>query len=110
MLIDEDTRNGFSAIVLARGVSCLEDIGPEIDAADPHGVVPRRSLVLCAGLSEIGVEVASSLGAREVEQEVALLAASISLLTKIDDERIDSLAFHGGGSSSRSALRDKTER
>lgn len=82
--------------ILDEGRRSLSRLGAEVAAADPHRSVPPRSRLLCAGLARLATEVGAALGAGAREREVADLAASISLLTKIDDEVIDALAFHGG--------------
>ncbi|NUP14320.1 MAG: hypothetical protein HOW73_50455 [Polyangiaceae bacterium] len=110
MLIDDLRRTSFNAIVLERGVRCLEHIGDTVDAADPCGRVLHRSRILCAGLSVLATETAAALGAHDDLAEVADLAASLSLLTKIDDEIIDGLTFHSGADTDRDELRRKTAR
>ena len=102
-------RNDFGKRVIERGANCLSRLEQEIDEADPDGSVPPRSRVLCAGLAELATTVLDAVGPVSEEAAVADLAASLSLLTKIDDEVIDSLAFHGGTATPRRALHDKTK-
>src|SRR5688572_26522762 len=102
-------RNDYGMRVIDRGRAALERLGHEIDDADPAGSVPPRSRVLCAGLAELAAGVLAALGPREREHDVSDLAASLSLLTKIDDEVIDGLAFHAGTASPREIVREKTE-
>jgi hypothetical protein len=101
--------NDYGMRVIDRGRASLGRLGREIDEADPGGSVLPRSRVLCAGLAELATGVLSVLGPRDREHDVTDLAASLSLLTKIDDEVIDSLEFHGGAASARDFVRKKTE-
>jgi hypothetical protein len=94
--------------VIDEGRACLARLGREIDDADPQGLVLPRSRLLCAGLARLATEAAEALGAGSARTEVADLAASISLLTKIDDEVIDSFGFHGGASSDPGEVARKT--
>lgn len=94
--------------VLEEGRTSMSRLGAAVDAADPAGLVLPRSRLLCAGLARLAVEVARSLGAGARQREVADLAASISILTKIDDEVIDSRAFHGGMAADRLLVTRKT--
>ncbi len=102
-------RNDYGMRVIDRGRASLDRLGHEIDEADPGGSVLPRSRVLCAGLAELAAGVLGTLGPLEREPEVTDLAASLSLLTKIDDEVIDSLVFHGGSKTDRESLREKTK-
>jgi hypothetical protein len=90
------------------GRACLARVGAEVDDADPGGLVVPRSRLLCAGLARLATEVANALGAGSRREEIADLAASISLLTKIDDEVIDALAFHGGARSEAADVARRT--
>ncbi len=99
MLASSGHRLDWTTEVIDEGRACLARLGREIDEADPDGLVLPRSRLLCAGLARLATETAEALGAGSARTDVADLAASISLLTKIDDEVIDSLAFHGGSSS-----------
>jgi hypothetical protein len=94
--------------VLDEGRTAMSRLGAAVDEADPAGLVLPRSRLLCAGLARLAVEVARSLGAGERAREVADVAASISILTKLDDEVIDARAFHGGAATDRLTLARKT--
>lgn len=78
----------------------LQSFAPLIDRADPHGTVSPRSRMLCAGLAGLARACLSGLASgpvpREVARSVGEAAAMLSLLTKIDDQVIDALDFHGG--------------
>lgn len=98
------------------GRRCLAELAPLLDHADPRGTIGRRSRVLCAALSQLGIEVHSALDGRDgadrtldgVHHDVALAAALLSLLTKLDDQVIDSMPFHGGEATDRDTLRTQT--
>ncbi len=78
-------------------------------AADERGLVAPRSRVLCAALGALATEAARALGASARDAEAAGLAgAALSLLSKLDDEVIDSLAFHGGPASARDDVEART--
>jgi hypothetical protein len=102
-------RDDYGSRVIERGRASLGRLGRAIDDADPEGLVLPRSRVLCAGLAELAVTVLGALSPVSDEGEVVDLAASLSLLTKIDDEVIDSLSFHGGQSAPRGRVRARTE-
>ena len=68
------------------------------------GVEPR-SRILCCGLSELALELHRSLGGTEPER-VGLLAAALSLVTKVDDQVIDAPELHRGVPTR--ALRERT--
>ncbi len=74
----------------------LERCGSLIATADPQGTVSQPSRILCAGLAVLALEAYRSLGGREHSGDVGIAAAMLSLLTKIDDQVIDSASFHGG--------------
>lgn len=95
------------ARVLSLGTWFLSRCGDDVDRADPDDSVPLRSRVLCAGLSTLALCVAPP---GDGQDAIAVLAASLSLLTKIDDEVIDARAFHCGFDQDRRALREKTQR
>ncbi|MBL9026029.1 MAG: hypothetical protein JNL21_27805 [Myxococcales bacterium] len=99
---------GWTNEILEEGRAALGRLGASIDAADPGRVVLPRSRLLCAGLARLATEVGAALGAGARAVEIADLAASISLLTKIDDEVIDARAFHGGSATDRDELRART--
>ena len=94
--------------LLAAGDRYLAALGPAVDAADPEGLVAPRSRLLCAGLGLLAEAAYGALGGRGRAGEVGRAAAMLSLLTKIDDQVIDALAFHGGAGGERGALRART--
>ncbi|NUO50429.1 MAG: hypothetical protein HOV80_16360, partial [Polyangiaceae bacterium] len=108
MLASSTHRLDWTTEVMDEGRASLARLGHEIDEADPEGLVLPRSRMLCAGLARLATEVAGALCAGEAKREVADVAASISLLTKIDDEVIDSFAFHGGASGDPGEIARKT--
>ena len=77
----------------------LERCEPLAAAADPHGAVSPPSRLLCAALSALGLEAYRALGGQRHGTAVGTAAAMLALLTKIDDQVIDSAAFHGGMNS-----------
>lgn len=101
-------RRDLTADLLARGDRALAALGPALDAADPHDRVTPRSRLLCAGLGLLAEEAYRALGGRRRTADVGHAAALLSLLTKIDDQVIDALPFHGGAGTDRDALRART--
>jgi hypothetical protein len=96
---------------LARaGERHLGVLASELDAADPSKLVRAPSRLLCAALGELAAAGYEALGGRQSRADVALGAAALSLLTKLDDEVIDSLAFHGGPATPRETVRTATRR
>lgn len=71
-------------------------------------VVSPRSQFLCAALSALASGCHADLGARRWSAPVAEAATLLALLTKVDDDVIDSLAFHGGHATDRRQLSRKT--
>jgi hypothetical protein len=90
------------------GRAFLDTLGPELDRADPDGRVAPRSRLLCAALGLLAQATHDALGGGPLGKEVGLAAAALSLLTKIDDEVIDSALFHGGPSALRHEVRQRT--
>ena len=77
--------------------------------ADPRALVSPRSQLLCAGLGELSASAARALGATDDDAErCGAAGAALSLLTKIDDEVIDALSFHGGPEATRHKVADDT--
>ena len=80
----------------------LADFGPLIERADPRASVSPRSRMLCAGLAGLARACLRGLAPEPdaidptLAREVGEAAAMLSLLTKIDDQVIDALDFHGG--------------
>jgi hypothetical protein len=100
----------WPARLLHTGTAQMAELGPMTDAADPDGTVSLRSRLLCAGLSELGSATYAALGGARHGNQVARAASLLSLLTKIDDQVIDSRTFHGGWRTDRDTLRDRTRR
>jgi hypothetical protein len=98
----------LGADLLAAGDRHLAALGPAIDAADPEARVAPRSRLLCAGLGILAEAAYGALGGSGRAGEVGRAAAMLSLLTKIDDQVIDALPFHGGSAGDRGALRART--
>lgn len=90
------------------GRSFLDTLGPAVDRADPDGRVAPRSRLLCAALGLLAQATHDALGGGPHRHEVGLAAAALSLLTKVDDEVIDSLRFHGGPAGLRHEVRQRT--
>lgn len=78
------------------GEQLLVELAPLLLAADPQGTVTAPSRMLCAALGLLGQECYAGLGGQTQRAQVGRAAAMLSLLTKIDDQVIDSAAFHGG--------------
>lgn len=80
------------------------------DAADPalvpwaEGTVKPPARRLCGGLSLLAQVTAEDLGASTSADPGAHCGALLAILTKIDDEVIDAMAFHGGRATDRTAL------
>ena len=91
----------------ARALAILGELQPLLDQADPTGLVGPQSRVLCAALSGL-----ASWAEGPHQAEVCRLSAMLSLLTKIEDQVIDAMPFHGGPAlrdeAARAALRAKT--
>jgi hypothetical protein len=98
----------LGAALVAAGDRYLADLGPAALAADPEARVAPRSLLLCAALGLLAEAAYGALGGSCRRGEVGRAAAMLSLLTKIDDQVIDALAFHGGSGAERGALRART--
>ncbi len=80
-----------------------------VDAADVERLVLPRSRWLCAALGELAGVTFDALTRDDLpglREEVTRAAAGLSLLTKVDDQRIDGRDFHAG--VSRDALRERT--
>lgn len=87
----------------------LAALGHAVAAADPSDSVTPRSRTLCAGLAGLARACYAALGGTRQADAVGQAAAMLSLLTKIDDQVIDALGFHGGPRArDRFALEAKT--
>lgn len=91
-------------LLLQVGRMHLEGCRPLLAAADPHGTVSPPSRLLCAGLAALGLEAYRALGGWRHAADVGTAAAMLALLTKIDDQVIDSAAFHGRARSEPDAV------
>lgn len=89
----------------ATGAACLDALSGQLAGADPLGTVRPQSRVLCAALGEVSGACYADLGGSRVAAEVRRVGAMLALLTKIDDQVIDGLAFHGGMVEAREAVR-----
>jgi len=85
----------------------LARLATSITTGDPAGLVPLRSRLLCATLGDLATACYAGLGGTSRAREVGDAAALLSLLTKIDDQVIDSPAFHGGLSPAAAAARTR---
>lgn len=98
-------------ILLRTAAQHLRTLAPTIAAADPRASVSARSRMLCAGLACLARACYAALGGVARGDAVGEAAAMLSLLTKIDDQVIDALEFHGGPlerGRGRRALEHKT--
>jgi hypothetical protein len=116
----------FTPELLDAGDRYLREIGDAVTAADPEARVEPRSRLLCAALgllAEITLQAlgggdhpgigsafhdGAASGPKPRASGVGAAAAMLSLLTKIDDQVIDALAFHGGAGADRAAVEAKT--
>jgi hypothetical protein len=98
----------FEPELVARGTRELSALGEMLSAADPEGLVAPRSRVLCAGLGHLGVLGLRALGGGPSEEAVSRAAALLSLVTKVDDQVIDALPFHGGSETPGDVARRRT--
>ena len=73
----------------------LKRCEPLLAAADAQGTVSLASRLLCAGLAALGLEAYRALGGRGHAADVGTAAAMLALLTKVDDQVIDSADFRG---------------
>ena len=89
------------ALLLDTARAHLPGLASVIAAADPEGRVTPRSQVLCAGLAVLARSGYAALGGTRHAHAVGDAAAMLSLLTKIDDQVIDALEFHGGPLAAR---------
>jgi hypothetical protein len=92
------------AALFDTGRQVLPRLLPELDQADPMGTIQPAARLLCCGLAELASQVHVAVTG-VVSDDVVLTAARLALLTKLDDEVIDSLAFHGGSVTPRPELR-----
>ena len=97
----------IGSILLHTGSVYLEHCKPLVATADPRGTVSNSSRLLCAGLATLSLEAYKSLGGRLHVKDVGIGAAMLSLLTKIDDQLIDSFSFHGGMGSDPEEVADQ---
>lgn len=97
----------WTPLLMHTGQRCLVDLLPLVDRADPNGTITPRSRLLCAALSQLALEVFDALGGENGE-DVATAAAELALLTKLDDQVIDALPFHGGATTDREAVARRT--
>ncbi len=98
--------------LLQTGHQLSAQLDPLVSAADPLARVSRRSRHLCAALGALSASCLEALSAAPIHPalraQVAEAGALLSLLTKIDDQVIDSLEFHGGWRTERGVLRART--
>lgn len=99
---------GYDERLGDQGRRFLEPLEGLVERADPRGTVAPRSRVLCAALGSLSQATYWGLGGTERIEEIGVAGAALSLLTKVDDEVIDDVSFHGRGP--RCALRGRTRR
>jgi hypothetical protein len=83
-------------ILLSTAATHLRPLSGLLAAANVNGRVNPRSAALCCGLACLARACYAALGGHRHVELVGEAAAMLALLTKIDDEIIDSLEFHGG--------------
>lgn len=86
----------FDQVLLRTAARHLHELQPLLARADPGGLISPRSRMLCSGLSCLARSAYLALGGRQQLDAVGEAAAMLSLLTKLDDQIIDALEFHGG--------------
>lgn len=86
----------FDQVLLRTAATQLAQLQPLLARADPGGLIRPRSRMLCAGLSGLARSAYLALGGQRQLDAVGEAAAMLSLLTKLDDQIIDDLDFHGG--------------
>ncbi|MFK7930132.1 MAG: hypothetical protein AB8H79_18215 [Myxococcota bacterium] len=96
------------AELLARtGRKHLRSLASSLAKADPNGLVSPPAALLCCGLAALAETAATARGVTDTEA-VGRAAAKLALLTKLDDEVIDDVAFHGGSATDRRLLHRRT--
>ncbi|MCU0659819.1 MAG: hypothetical protein MUF64_32500 [Polyangiaceae bacterium] len=101
-------QGGWAGRVLEVGQRQLLALGGLVDLADPRALVAPRNRLLCAGLALLSTCTHRALGGALREAEVERAGALLSLLTKIDDQVIDSPDFHQRGSLPRAEVEART--
>lgn len=101
---EQVSQAGWYQPLIRVGEQLLVELSPLLAATDPQGTVTGPSRMLCAALGLLAQECYAGLGGQVQRDQVGRAAALLSLLTKIDDQVIDSPAFHGGmGAQGRDA-------
>lgn len=99
----------WSRELLAASAVTHPQVSHLVTRADPKGHVSTSHRVLCSALSRLATLTYQALGGERHGEAVAVAGALLSLLTKIDDQVIDSLEFHGGWRQPREQVRAKTK-
>ena len=94
--------------LLNTGTLFLSEMNQFVDQADPRTLVKERPKFLCAALGLLSQISYDALGGQSRRHEVGRAGALLSLLTKIDDQVIDSPDFHGGCALSFEEAQQKT--
>ena len=105
------TTHGWHRPLLRAGARLGGDLYPLVRAADPERRVSDRNVHLCAALGVLSEECLRALAPLPLPAEAAAVAragALLSLLTKVDDQVIDALDFHGGPHTPRGVVRART--
>lgn len=91
------------------GSRYLEELQLLINQGDPQSLVHSKPKFLCCALAQLSLLCYESLGGRAHMGPVGRAGAMLAILTKIDDQVIDGLPFHGGRSGSFKQVRQKTK-
>ena len=81
--------------LFATGQCYYQELDSEVSSADTANRVKGSSRFMFAAFGQLARSCYCSLGGKLYVHEVGRAAAMLSLLTKIDDQKIDDLAFHG---------------
>ncbi len=81
--------------IFSVGEALFPSILPLLEEADPEGTISAQSRKLCASLGALAQACYAELGGVVHQEAVGRAAALLSLLTKLDDQVIDGLGFHG---------------
>ncbi|MCB9640659.1 MAG: hypothetical protein H6727_17320 [Myxococcales bacterium] len=85
----------YAEALASIGQQRLQHILPLLEQADPQHSISPQSRLLCASLSLLAQSCYQSLGGKLHSEQVGHAAALLSLLTKLDDQVIDGIDFHG---------------
>lgn len=103
----EQPRNWHRDLFLT-GSRYLEELQLLISQGDPKSLVSSKPKFLCCALAQLSLLSYESLGGSTKKGAVGRAGAMLAILTKIDDQVIDGLPFHGGQRDSFERIRQKT--